>query len=139
MLCLCCLWAFSSFEEQELLLVDMCRLLCGDIFCFGARAIGLRVSIVVVPGLSCSVACGIFPDQGVNPCFLHWQPDSLPLSHQGSPTSPQFSVPEIWFPEGIASTRGLGKSSLHYCPSSWAPRAKKLARKERNNHTVRSN
>ena len=36
-------------------------------------------------GLSCSVACGIFPDQGSNPCFLHWQVDSLPLSHQGSP------------------------------------------------------
>ena len=42
-------------------------------------------SIVVVCGLSCSVACGIFPDQGLNPCLLHWQADSLPLSHQGSP------------------------------------------------------
>ena len=36
-------------------------------------------------GLSCSVACGVFPDQGWNPCLLHWQVDSLPLSHQGSP------------------------------------------------------
>jgi len=27
-------------------------------------------SIVVVRGLSCSKACGIFPDQGSNPCFL---------------------------------------------------------------------
>ena len=35
-------------------------------------------------GLSCSVACGIFLDQGSNPCLLHWQVDSLPLSHQGS-------------------------------------------------------
>ena len=33
----------------------------------------------------CSVAYGIFPDQGSNPCLLHWQADSLPLSHQGSP------------------------------------------------------
>ena len=24
-------------------------------------------------GLSCSTACGIFPDQGSNPCPLHWQ------------------------------------------------------------------
>ena len=24
-------------------------------------------------------------DQGSNPCLLHWQEDSLPLSHQGSP------------------------------------------------------
>ena len=31
------------------------------------------------------LACGIFPDQGLNPCLLHWQADSLPLSHQGSP------------------------------------------------------
>ena len=41
--------------------------------------------IVVVHGLSCSVACGIFPDQGSNPCLLHWQVGSLPLSYQGSP------------------------------------------------------
>ena len=36
-------------------------------------------------GLSCSEACGIFLDQGSNPCLLLWQTDSLPLSHQGSP------------------------------------------------------
>ena len=28
-------------------------------------------SIVVVHGLRCSVACGIFPDQGSNLCLLH--------------------------------------------------------------------
>ena len=27
--------------------------------------------------------CGIFLDQGSNPCLLHWQVDYLPLSHQG--------------------------------------------------------
>ena len=27
---------------------------------------------------------GIFLTQRVNPWLLHWQPDSLPLSHQGS-------------------------------------------------------
>ena len=42
-------------------------------------------SIVVAHRLSCAVAHGIFPDQGSNPCLLHWQADSLPLSHQGSP------------------------------------------------------
>ena len=36
-------------------------------------------------GLSCSAACGIFLEQGLNPCLLHWQVDSLLLSHQGSP------------------------------------------------------
>ena len=35
--------------------------------------------------LSCSTACGTFLDQGLNPCLLHWQVDSLPLSHHGSP------------------------------------------------------
>ena len=28
---------------------------------------------------------GIFPTQGLNPSLLHWQVDSLPLSHLGSP------------------------------------------------------
>ena len=32
-----------------------------------------------------SMACGIFLDQGLNLCILHWQVDSL-LSHQGSPS-----------------------------------------------------
>ena len=27
----------------------------------------------------------IFPTQGLNPCLLHWQADTLPLSHLGSP------------------------------------------------------
>ena len=42
-------------------------------------------SVAVAHGPSCSVACGIFPDQGSNPCPLHWQADSQPLRHQGSP------------------------------------------------------
>ena len=42
-------------------------------------------SVVVAHGSSCSAACGIFPDQGSNPCPLHWQEDSQPLHHQGSP------------------------------------------------------
>ena len=44
-------------------------------------------SVVVVLRLSRSVACGIFTDQGSNPCFLYWQVDSLPLSHQRRPLS----------------------------------------------------
>ena len=41
-------------------------------------------SVVVAHRLSCSVACGIFPDQGLNPSLPHWQVDFLSLSHQGS-------------------------------------------------------
>ena len=48
----------------------------------GSRRAG---SVVVAHGSSCSTACGIFPDQGSNPCPLHWQADSQPLRHQGSP------------------------------------------------------
>ena len=38
-------------------------------------------SVAVVPRLSCSAACGIFP--GSIPCLLHWQQDSVSLSHPG--------------------------------------------------------
>ena len=48
----------------------------------GSRRAG---SVVVAHGPSCSAACGIFADQGSNPCPLHWQVDSQPLCHQGSP------------------------------------------------------
>ena len=44
-------------------------------------------SVLVAHGPSCSVACGIFPDQGSNPCPLHWQAYSQPLRHQGSPNN----------------------------------------------------
>ena len=48
----------------------------------GSRCAG---SVIVAHGPSCSAACGIFPDQGSNPCPLHWQADFQPLHHQGSP------------------------------------------------------
>ena len=48
----------------------------------GSRRAG---SVTVAHGPSRSVACGIFPDQGSNPRSLHWQADSQPLHHQGSP------------------------------------------------------
>ena len=48
----------------------------------GSRRAG---SVLVAHRPSCSAACGIFPDQGLNSCPLHWQADSQPLRHQGSP------------------------------------------------------
>ena len=48
----------------------------------GSRRTG---SVIVAHGLSRSAACGILPDQGSNPCSPHWQADSQPLRHQGSP------------------------------------------------------
>ena len=55
----------------------------------GSRRAG---SVIVAHGPSCSAACGIFPDQGSNPCPLHRQADSQPLRHQGSPTVEDFLI-----------------------------------------------
>ena len=55
----------------------------------GSRCTG---SATVAHGPSHSVACGIFPDQGLNPCPLHWQADSQPLRHQGSPLQSYFKT-----------------------------------------------
>ena len=50
--------------------------------CCRAQAPDTQAQVIVAHGPSCSVACGIFPDQGLNPCPLHWQADSQPLCHQ---------------------------------------------------------
>lgn len=51
------------------------------------KACGLQSmrSVVVVHGLSFSETCGIFSDQGSNPCALRWQVNSYLLYHQGCP------------------------------------------------------
>ena len=62
---------------------------CQQLWHTGSVVVACRLQnmglLVVVPGLSCSTACGIFLDQGLNPCPLHWQVDFYPLHHQGSP------------------------------------------------------
>ena len=55
----------------------------------GSRRAG---SVVVAHGPNCSAACGIFPDQGSNPCPLHWQVDSQSLCHQGGPSPINFLI-----------------------------------------------
>ena len=37
--------------------------------------------VVAAHELTCSSACGIFLDQGLDPHPLHWQADSQPLDH----------------------------------------------------------
>ena len=49
----------------------------------GSRRTG---SVILAHGPSRSAARGIFPDQGSNLSPLHWQADSQPLRHQGSPS-----------------------------------------------------
>ena len=76
----------------------------------GSRHAG---SAIVAHGPSCSTACGIFPDQGSNPCPLHWQADSQPLRHQGSPQSSLLSVHGCVAKEPLLLPReGAGNSLL---------------------------
>ena len=68
----------------------------GGFSCCRPRLQGAGSSVVSATGLQspgsvgmmhkliCSSACGILPDPVSNLCLLHWQVDSLPLSHQGS-------------------------------------------------------
>ena len=46
----------------------------------------------MVHRFSCSEACGIFPDQGLNLRPLHWQADSYPLHHCGNPAAGFFTA-----------------------------------------------
>ena len=77
----------------------------------GSRRAG---SVIVAHGPSCSVAYGIFPGQGSNPCPLHWQADSQPLRHQGSPCDISFNFScfisnfiYFWLRWVFVSVRGL--------------------------------
>ena len=92
----CCARAFSSCGERGLIFIVVCGLLIVVASLVGgARALGVQTSVVVAcelsscgslalerrlsscgHGLSCSAACGIFPDQGSNRCPLHWHVDS---------------------------------------------------------------
>ena len=80
---------YSSAVHRFLLV--MASLVAEHEWALGSMGFGTCGSLALEHGVSCSVACGIFPDQGLNLCLLHWQVDSLPLSHQQSPF-PVFSV-----------------------------------------------
>ena len=51
---------------------------------------------------SCPVACGIFLDQGLNLCLLHWQTDSFPLRHQGSALAFNNNNKKLFGPLGLS-------------------------------------
>ena len=68
---------FSSCGERGLLFIAVHGLLIVVASLVAEhQALGAQASVVVAHGLSCSVACVIFLDQGSNPCALHWQTDS---------------------------------------------------------------
>ena len=68
----------------------------GGFSCCGAQALGMQGSVVVVHGLSRSVARGIFPDQGSSPWSLHWQANSYPPYHQESPHHDFWNTQNWW-------------------------------------------
>ena len=76
----CCARALSSCSEQGLFFVVVCGLLIVVASLVAEQGLQARElqqlwhagPVVVAHGLSCSAACGIFPDQGSNPCPLHF-------------------------------------------------------------------
>ena len=85
----CYTWAFSSCGKWRLL--SSCGAWashCRGFSCCGAWALECASSVAVAHRLSCPVACGIFLDQGSTLCPMHWQRNSQPVDHQGSPGFP---------------------------------------------------
>ena len=101
-------WVFVDVHRLSLAAVGGATFLCamwiyhcGGFSCCRVQALGTWASVVaalrlqstgsavVVHRLSWphSLACRIFPDQELNQCPLHWQVDSQPLNHQGSPNN----------------------------------------------------
>ena len=90
----CCPQALSSCGEQGLL--SSCS--AWTSYCSAFSYDGAQILDSVPRGLSCLRACGTFPDQVLNPCPLHWQADSQPLDHKGSPKVALLA----WFLNGIS-------------------------------------
>ena len=80
-----CARAFSSCGKRGPLFIAVHGPLTIAASLVAEHRLQTRRLSIVAHGPSCSAACGIFPDQGSNPCPLHWQADSQPLRHQGSP------------------------------------------------------
>ena len=75
---LLCERAFSNFGERGLLLVAVHRLRAAVAYWLQSVVSRAQASAAVGPSLSCSMAGGIFSDQGSNPGPLNWWSDSRP-------------------------------------------------------------
>ena len=120
-----CARAFSSCGKRRPLFIAVrgpLTIAASLVRSTGSRRAG---SVIVAHGPSCSAACGILLDQGSNPCPLHWQADSQPLRHQGSPQKSFFiseHSTEIfhmdYFPQEncivLKTPKSLMQSSLSY-------------------------
>ena len=72
-----------SFSLQWLLLLWSTVKVKRELSTWGLPALERQFSTCITKA-SHSTARGIFLDQGLNPCFLHWQANAYPLHHQGS-------------------------------------------------------
>ena len=88
----CSTQALSSCGEWWLLFVAVCGLLNAVpsfLQSTGSRNTSFSSCSTQAYYLWCrgsvALTCGILSDQGSNLCPLHWQEDSYPLYHQGSP------------------------------------------------------
>ena len=97
-----CARAFSSCGKRGPLFIAVRRPLTIAASLVGSTGSRCAGSVAVAHGPSCSAACGIFPDQGSNPCPLHWQADSQPLRHRGSPVRSFISIYFIQWPHWIS-------------------------------------
>ena len=90
--------AFSSGGEQRLLFPAVCGLLIVVAFLVAEHGLQRTGSVAMMHGFSCPMACGIFLDQESNLCLLHWQANSLPRGHQGSPENQEIfkEITESW-------------------------------------------
>ena len=83
----CCTWAFSGFTKRGLL--SSCGAQashCSGLPCCGAQALGVRASVAVAHGLSCSLVCGISPGLGIEPMSLALAGGFLATGPWKSPT-----------------------------------------------------
>ena len=83
-------WVFIALQGLSLVVVSGGLLLavaapCGGFPCCGAPALGTWASVVAAHGLRCSASCGIFANQGLNPCCLHWQVDAIHCANREVP------------------------------------------------------
>ena len=73
-------------------------------------------SVVVALRLRWSAACGIFSDQGSNPCLLHWQAYSLLLSHRESPVPCVFIHSSLQWHMLLFHSTTLSKLCIQFHP-----------------------
>lgn len=85
----CCAQAAAVAKSGGCSLAAMCGFLL--LWSTGSRHAGFgswgTQAQLCGTGFSFLTACGIFPDQWLNPHPLHWQANSYPLSQQGKPFS----------------------------------------------------